>query len=250
MIEQLAIHRFRGIRQGKLEDMGKINVLIGPNNSGKTAILEMLYLTGASGRDVTLLSEKLSKEVRKKAEEKRKEKSSDQASTPDPQNSKKDEPDDLDETIRVFAPRATDFTGQAPWSRVWLRHGQHAKWEAGPATLSAQNSLEYSLKFLADNHLLRIFRLIPPQSDDIHDYGGFTPEDAQTVASFVLPSKAILPPELLPPSLHPYLEGDSSKTRFTFSWCPPFTGLVRKDRRVPGENPSRTGILPGGDRAG
>ena len=55
MIKRLVIHRFRGIRQGTLEDFGKINVLIGPNNSGKSAILEMLYLAGVAGRECEVL---------------------------------------------------------------------------------------------------------------------------------------------------------------------------------------------------
>jgi hypothetical protein len=46
MIKRLVIYRFRGIREGVLDNLGKINLLIGPNNSGKTAILEMLYLGG------------------------------------------------------------------------------------------------------------------------------------------------------------------------------------------------------------
>ncbi len=55
MIKRLVVHRFRGIREGVLDDLGKINLLIGPNNSGKTAILEMLYLGGTSGRPVQLI---------------------------------------------------------------------------------------------------------------------------------------------------------------------------------------------------
>ena len=55
MIERLVVHRFRGIREGVLQDLGKINVLIGPNNSGKTAILELLYLGSVSGRAAQLI---------------------------------------------------------------------------------------------------------------------------------------------------------------------------------------------------
>lgn len=50
MIRRLVVHIFRGIRGGVLDDIGKINLLIGPNNSGKTIVLEALYLVGVCGQ--------------------------------------------------------------------------------------------------------------------------------------------------------------------------------------------------------
>ena len=44
MIKELSLKNFRGINTGKLEDFAQFNILIGPNNSGKTTILEALYL--------------------------------------------------------------------------------------------------------------------------------------------------------------------------------------------------------------
>lgn len=41
-IESLTIHRFRGIEDLTLEGMGRINLLVGDNNSGKTSILEAM----------------------------------------------------------------------------------------------------------------------------------------------------------------------------------------------------------------
>lgn len=41
-ISNLYIHSFRGIRSLKLEDLNKINILTGDNNSGKTSVLEVL----------------------------------------------------------------------------------------------------------------------------------------------------------------------------------------------------------------
>jgi hypothetical protein len=209
MIEQLAIHRFRGVRRGKLEDFGKFNVLIGPNNSGKTSVLEMLYLTGASGRDCALRSETLYEKVQQMVEKK--------------MEGSQNKLDAIDETISGFAPLAVDFTGRAPWSRIWQRHGQSSRWEAGPADVTLENSLDVHLKFLKGNHVLRMFRLIPPPSDDIKNYGGFNQLDAQTVASFALPAKDILPPDLLPACLHPHLaEANLADTWFTFAWHPSF----------------------------
>ncbi|NEQ40318.1 MAG: AAA family ATPase [Okeania sp. SIO3I5] len=41
-IDNLTIHRFRGIRDLKLEELGQINLLVGVNNSGKTSVLEAI----------------------------------------------------------------------------------------------------------------------------------------------------------------------------------------------------------------
>lgn len=41
-IDNLTIHRFRGLRDLILEDLGQINVLVGVNNSGKTSVLEAI----------------------------------------------------------------------------------------------------------------------------------------------------------------------------------------------------------------
>ena len=43
MIKKLEISNFRGIKEGSLE-LAPINILLGPNNAGKTAILEALFL--------------------------------------------------------------------------------------------------------------------------------------------------------------------------------------------------------------
>lgn len=44
MIKELFLKNFRGIKSGRLEDFAQVNILVGPNNSGKTTILEALYL--------------------------------------------------------------------------------------------------------------------------------------------------------------------------------------------------------------
>jgi len=48
MIRSFHIKRFRGIRECCLENLGQINILIGRNNSGKSSILEALYLLSAA----------------------------------------------------------------------------------------------------------------------------------------------------------------------------------------------------------
>jgi hypothetical protein len=57
MIQSLTIHHFRGIRKGVIKNLQAINVLIGPNNSGKSALLELLYLGGLSRRTCQLITE-------------------------------------------------------------------------------------------------------------------------------------------------------------------------------------------------
>jgi hypothetical protein len=57
MIQSLTIHHFRGIREGVIKNLQAINVLIGPNNSGKSALLELLYLGGLSRRTCQLITE-------------------------------------------------------------------------------------------------------------------------------------------------------------------------------------------------
>lgn len=41
-LETLTIHRFRGLRDLQLPDLGDVNVLVGSNNSGKTTVLEAI----------------------------------------------------------------------------------------------------------------------------------------------------------------------------------------------------------------
>lgn len=54
MIEQLEIHNFRGIGVGKLERLRQFNLFVGPNNAGKSAILEALYLACTANRPASL----------------------------------------------------------------------------------------------------------------------------------------------------------------------------------------------------
>ena len=42
MIKNLSIKNFRGITEGKFEDLERINIFVGKNNSGKSTILDLL----------------------------------------------------------------------------------------------------------------------------------------------------------------------------------------------------------------
>lgn len=49
MINSVSIHGYRGLRTFRLGDLGRINLLVGRNNSGKSSILEALFLLAESG---------------------------------------------------------------------------------------------------------------------------------------------------------------------------------------------------------
>lgn len=43
-LDSITIHKFRGVRDLELKDLGQINLLVGINNSGKTSVLEALSI--------------------------------------------------------------------------------------------------------------------------------------------------------------------------------------------------------------
>ncbi|MEK7806526.1 MAG: AAA family ATPase, partial [Chloroflexota bacterium] len=47
MLSSLEIQNFKGIKQGKIEDLAQVNILVGRNNSGKSTILDALVLLRA-----------------------------------------------------------------------------------------------------------------------------------------------------------------------------------------------------------
>lgn len=54
MIESIRIKNFRGIQGGGVDRFKKVNLLVGPNNSGKSAVLEAIYLAGTASRSSRL----------------------------------------------------------------------------------------------------------------------------------------------------------------------------------------------------
>ena len=49
MLENLEVRNYRGFKRLKIEDMGRINLVVGKNNSGKTSLLEALFLLSSHG---------------------------------------------------------------------------------------------------------------------------------------------------------------------------------------------------------
>ena len=164
MIEKLVIHRFQGIREGVLDDMGKVNLLIGPNNSGKSAILELLYLSGLNGRPCHLLME-----------------------TTDPS---------------AFTATTTlpyDFLGEQPLARLRARHGQAPLWSESPASMAAEGSLRFSPPDLPASYPLADFALAPLLDESGEPLWAFSERDCQLISLFRLEKQTAIPFAMIPP---------------------------------------------------
>lgn len=53
-IERVTIQNLRGIRDGAVEGLSPLSIVVGPNNCGKSTLLEALWCA-ASGADATLV---------------------------------------------------------------------------------------------------------------------------------------------------------------------------------------------------
>ncbi len=163
MIKRLVIHRFRGIKQGTLEDFGKINVLIGPNNSGKTAILEMLYLASVADRECEILI-----------------------------------PDVEPSAWQATTLNKRDFLYQEPMLRLRKRHNEPKVWESSPAVLTDEYTLRVELTHIPQKYPLKKFTLVGPPEE-----GGRKPafgkRDVTHISLFRLSPNSISVPESLIP---------------------------------------------------
>jgi hypothetical protein len=54
MIESLEISNFRGFSNLILKNLSRVNIIVGDNGSGKTALLESLFLAGGLGPEIYL----------------------------------------------------------------------------------------------------------------------------------------------------------------------------------------------------
>lgn len=91
MIESIQIRDFRGIQQGQIKGLRQLNLLVGPNNSGKSTLMEALYLAGTVGRSANLQAR-------------------------------------YEESISYDVTTAmVDLTGNHPQTRIWERHNHPGK---------------------------------------------------------------------------------------------------------------------------
>lgn len=188
MIERLVIHRFRGIREGVLEDIGKVNLLIGPNNAGKTAILEMMYLAGLCGRPCSLLMREV-------------------------------EPSAWPATTLI----RYDFLGEELMPRLRVRHGEPKVWQESPAVLTEEHSLAVSLNEMTKGHPMREFELSAPLDEPGRKRGFFQKDISRTTLFRIGQQKGQLEAEIPGPMLPPlFAEKDVrlEETFWTYLWEP------------------------------
>lgn len=199
MIKRLILSRFRGIRKGVLKDIGDINLLVGPNNSGKTAILEAIYWLSVSNRKCRLYSDALPKEG-----------------------------------LNAFVPLKNDLLGCLPCPRIWKRHGKHDmnenppySWREPPGFVTEDGTLVYKIPDIEKDEPLKSFQLIPPPPEEIVDQERFEKTESKTIGLFVLDNpegvddvlKHYLP-NLYPDAFSPSEE--KLDRRFAFTWFPDF----------------------------
>lgn len=173
MIERIVIHRFRGIRQGDLNHLRKFNLFIGPNNSGKTAILELLYLSATSGRPVQFIRDDLLP-----------------AETG---------------VLRATTSARSDLLGYEPLPYLRQRHGKHGEWAGNPAVVTPEGGLEINLRRVPNSDGAppwNSFRLAAPLPDwGEQDVYAFRKEDIARIAMFTLPQPTTLDPSMIPPTI-------------------------------------------------
>ncbi len=199
MIERLILSRFRGIGKGVIKDMGELNLLIGPNNSGKTTILEALYWLSASGSKCGFFSNALPEF--------------------------KDE-DGLSRPHNAFIPITKDLLGFSLCPRIWKRHGKPELWQDSPGDIGSNEVAFYRIPHLNKDEPFKEFQLHPPPSEEIRDTERFDDDMPKTTAVFVLDDPIgagnILQHYL--PDLYPdaFSSDENVHKRFAFTWFPDF----------------------------
>jgi AAA15 family ATPase/GTPase len=54
MISGIQIEGYRGFRQFEMSNLGRVNLLVGTNNSGKTSVLEAIDILSSRGDPISL----------------------------------------------------------------------------------------------------------------------------------------------------------------------------------------------------
>lgn len=194
MIRRLVIHRFRGIREGVVDDFGKVNLLIGPNNSGKTAVLEMLYLAAVCGRECNVLIQDVEPSAW------------------------------AGHTLNRY-----DFLGQEPMPRLRIRHGEPSKWDESPAVLA--NAYELNVELKLNKHPFKQFRLsVPPEKGARKRI--FDETDESNISLFrISPQEGVAIPEPMMPRFFDAQKVALDKAYLTYCWEEPW--VYKWERETP-----------------
>lgn len=56
MLEQLTVRNYRGLAELEVADIGRLNIVVGKNNAGKTRLLEAIYLLAMGGNPEALVN--------------------------------------------------------------------------------------------------------------------------------------------------------------------------------------------------
>ena len=54
MVDTVTIRNFRSFDEAKIEDLRRVNVLVGENGSGKTALLEAIFMAGGVSPEIAM----------------------------------------------------------------------------------------------------------------------------------------------------------------------------------------------------
>ena len=199
MIEKLFIHRFRGIREGVVDNLKKHNIFVGPNNSGKTAILELLYLAATSGREINFI--------------------------------RPDIDSDKGSVKQATLPVKADFLGMEPLARLRRRHGLAQGWADNPAVIDENGDIQINLASIShkgeempwEQHILS-----PPVPEwSRYDTNAFHEDDIKKLAMFSIPFPDALESGMIPESFQSH-GLDVKDARWHYLWQ---TDLVNNSRK-------------------
>lgn len=191
MISHLYLRNVCGIAEGTLQDCAQINLLIGPNNVGKTTIVEALYLAATADAPCKLVVDTALQST-----------------------------NTMHTTVALSA--AADMMGYMPMSRVWQRHNYPPCWDDAPAQWELG-----TIKFTGLPDALHSCAMLYPRSPSQAFASG---DEKRTVLFSIKQHQASTKNDTVGIALPPFVPayfGDAAATwgngRFTFLWHPPFT---------------------------
>ncbi len=191
MITHLHLRNMRGIAEGTLQDCAQINLLIGPNNVGKTTIVEALYLATTADVLCKLVVD----------------------TSPQSTNT-------MHTTVALSA--ASDMMGYRPMARVWQRHTYPPCWEDAPAQWD-----QGTIKLTGLPDALHTCAMLYPRN---HGQAFASGDEKRTVLFSIKQHQAHAGNDKAGKAMPPFVQayfGDAAATwghgRFTFLWHPPFT---------------------------